>query len=72
MPVGCFENQCVLSMPGRFRYMPYRGPGHHEMQMALRNGQRPRCTISDTSFEIVECPEYGVLVLSAFVHGEAD
>lgn len=70
MPVGCFEEEGFPIGPGRYRYMPYRGPGHHEMQAALRAGGRPRCAFSVSgravSFAVVDCPEYGVLELADF------
>jgi hypothetical protein len=32
MAVGFFEEVKPPSSPGLYRYMPYRGPGHYEMQ----------------------------------------
>lgn len=72
MPVGYFKNEFVPSMPGRYQYEPYRGSGHYEMQTALQSGERPCCTIGETTFEVLDCPEYGILVLSGFVDGEPD
>src|SRR5437763_16613432 len=46
MPVGYFEEERYPMAPRRYRYMPYRGPGHYEMQTARRAGGRPRCTFS--------------------------
>jgi hypothetical protein len=70
MPVGYFEEEGYPAAPGRYRYMPYRGPGHYEMQAALGAGARPRCTFStngrDVSFTVIDCPEYGVLELGEF------
>ena len=31
-PVGYFEERELPRVPGRYRYMPYRGLGHYEMQ----------------------------------------
>jgi hypothetical protein len=42
MPVGVF----VASAPhgaGEYRYEPYRGPGHYEMQERLRQNGSARC-----------------------------
>ncbi len=72
-PVGYFEEERYPVAPGRYRYMPYRGPGHYEMQTAHRAGGRPRCTYSANgravSFAVVDCPEYGVLELAEFDAG---
>lgn len=70
MPVGCFEEESFPAAAGRFRYMPYRGPGHYEMQTALSAGSRPECSYREgnriVSFVVVDCPEYGVLELAGF------
>jgi len=70
MPVGYFEEQRYPTVAGRYRYMPYRGPGHYKMQTARRAGARPRCTFHTdnraVSFVVVDCPEYGVLELAEF------
>lgn len=69
MEVGCFEDEMPRAA-GRFRYMPYRGSGHHEMQMQRRAGNSPRCyyDVDDVrvSFNVCDCPEYGVLELCDF------
>jgi hypothetical protein len=70
MPVGYFEEQRYPMSPGRYRYMPYRGPGHYEMQSARVTGDRPRCSFRDgnriVSFVVLNCPDYGVLELAEF------
>ncbi len=70
MAVGYFEEPEFPSRPGRYRYMPYRGPGHHKMQTARRSGERPKCYYCGTgirvTFLVVDCPEYGVLELTDF------
>lgn len=70
MPVGCFEEDRYPITPGRYRYVPYRGPGHFAMQTARRAGAQPRCTFEAAghvvSFTVVDCPEYGVLELTGF------
>ncbi len=50
LPVGSFDNEYITSVPGRFMYLPYRGPGHYELEMSLQRGQRPRCTIGSAFF----------------------
>jgi hypothetical protein len=68
MPVGCFEQ--MPRSPGRYRYEPYRGPGHYEVQTLRRSGGNPRCYYESgaerVSFTVRDCPEYGVLELYEF------
>lgn len=69
-PVGLFRGGSIPHLPGRYQYEPYRGPGHHEMQTALKSGRRPRCSFvfdgQRTSFEVTECPDYGLIELAHF------
>jgi hypothetical protein len=66
MPVGLFE--AIPRAPGRYGYMPYRGPGHFDMQRKLKTGEPAVCYFLDgeteVSFTITGCPEYGVLEVS--------
>jgi hypothetical protein len=68
--VGFFEEVKPPSSPGLYRYMPYRGPGHYEMQTLRRAGGSPRCYYEldgvRVSFTVRDCPEYGVLELCDF------
>ena|ERR1700722_10405025 len=70
MPVGVFQEEAFPTAPGHYRYMPYRGGGHYEMQKALHAGSRPRCTFRTldrvVSFAVVDCPEPHVLELVEF------
>ena len=70
MPVGFFEEIEMPRAAGRFRYMPYRGPGHYEMQMDRLAGNSPRCHYDTedarVTFSVRDCPEYGVLELCDF------
>jgi hypothetical protein len=70
MPVGFLEEEGHPTAPGRYRYMPYRGVGHYEMQTALKEGSRPRCSLGTSnrgvSFAVSASPEYGVLELVEF------
>jgi hypothetical protein len=70
MPVGYFEEPEPSCMPGLYRYMPYRGAGHYEMQTLRRKGGSPRCYYEAdgvrTWFTVKDCPEYGVLELCDF------
>jgi hypothetical protein len=69
-PVGVFEGTDYPTVPGRYRYDPYRGPGHWRMQTAYREGLRPRCTFRtkerSISFCVENCPENHVLDLADF------
>ena len=70
MPVGYFEEHDFPRAVGRYRYMPFRGPGHYEMQTQRRSGASPRCYYDTddirVSFTVRDCPEYGVLELCDF------
>lgn len=67
--VGYFESPSPRQ-DGHARYMPFRGPGHYELQQALKMGARPRCAYivngTEISFDVLACPEYGVLELANF------
>jgi hypothetical protein len=68
--VGRFEESDYPRTPGRYRYEPFRGPGHYKMQTFLRGGGKPRCYynegINRVYFTVNDCPEYGVLDLRDF------
>jgi len=70
MAVGRFEEPDFPRSPGRYRYEPYRGPGHYEMQTQRRAGGSPRCYYDAqdvrVTFTVRDCPEYGVLELCDF------
>jgi|GEM_PF-1541414 len=71
MPVGYFEGSQSPSTLGLYRYMPYRGPGHYEMQERLRAGDPPpRCSNEydgvRVTFTVKGCTAYGVLELHDF------
>jgi hypothetical protein len=74
MAVGFFGGAEHPSAPGRYKYIPYRGPGHYEVQTRLRSGRKPRCYYDRdgvrVSFVVGECPEYGVLELGDFQSSE--
>jgi hypothetical protein len=42
-PVGVFYGRSYPTAAGRVRYVPYRGPGHMHMALALKRGEKPRC-----------------------------
>lgn len=68
--VGYFVGGNGHRTAGSYRYEPYRGSGHYEMQTLLRAGGTPRCS-NATEDELVRftvggCPRYGVLDLRDF------
>jgi hypothetical protein len=69
--VGYFTEGCSYpSVPGTYRYMPYRSGGHFSMHQELRATGTARCTCAGPegrmTFLVRACPEYGVLVLDDF------
>ncbi len=70
MAVGYFEQHDYPTTDGQYRYTPYRGPGHYEMQRSLERGGEVRCSYNTrgqhVTFAVRECPEYGALVLADF------
>jgi hypothetical protein len=70
MPVGTFKEPDDPRLPGRYKYEPYRGPGHYDMCRRLRAGEKARCYYdcdeARVSFFVNDIPEYGVLELSDF------
>lgn len=71
MPAGIFQCSQYPTDNGRYPYMPYRGPGHLLMGEALKKHGRARCYYEAGNgervyFNVVSCPEYGVLELAGF------
>jgi hypothetical protein len=70
MPVGYFEEPEYPRQSGCYRYVPYRGPGHYQMQSERRERGRARCYfnvgVQQISFAVLDCPDYGVLQLAEF------
>lgn len=70
MPIGYFAGIDGPRSPGCYRYEPYRGSGHYELQTILRAGGSPRCAYQAEdgciAFTVVGCPKYGVLELAGF------
>ncbi len=67
MVVGEFTNG-YPSTVGDFIYMPYRGPGHLQMQEKLRESHEVTCSFKKGTkiftLTIIACPKYGVLTAS--------
>ena len=66
MPVGIFREPVFPDAPGRYRYEPYRGPGHYELGQALRRGERCECT-----YEAVD-PIVRFAVIATQIYGQID
>src|SRR5215472_15292670 len=68
--VGFFRESEMPRASGRFRYEPYRGPVHYDMQTVRRTGGCPRCYYDAgdvrVTFTVRDSPEYGVLELCDF------
>jgi hypothetical protein len=69
-PVGVFETDAAPDAPGRYRYMPYRGPGHYALATALQEGERPYCCCRTPArtiyFRVTGVPAAHVLELDDF------
>jgi hypothetical protein len=69
-PVGYFEEPEFPASGGRYRYMPYRGPGHYRMGIKLSEAGRAQCSYDSGGervlFIVQSCPEYGVLELGEY------
>lgn len=68
--VGYFSQPEFPRAAGRFRYVPFRGPGHYELQKQRQDGKSPKCYF-DTGREIISfvvqnCPAYGEIVIGDF------
>lgn len=56
MVVGIFtEATGIPIVPGKYQYMPYRGPGHYDLMIALKSGKSQVCVFDFRSkqFRIV-------------------
>lgn len=70
MPVGYFEESEYPRRSGQYRYMPYRGLGHYQMQSERHEHGNVRCYFDvgseRISFAVLDCPENGLLELTDF------
>jgi hypothetical protein len=68
--VGVFKDGIAPTAEGNYAYVPYRGLGHHNMQVQLKQTGAARCAYvannKRISFTVRACPQYGVLELAAF------
>jgi len=77
MPVGYFTDSVAYpGAPGPYKYMPYRDPGHYNLQAELRRSGSARCTYvgpeGRVSIIVRGCPEYRVRSLTAFPVAKPD
>jgi len=68
MVVGQFSDGSYPDRDGAVRYVPFRGPGHFELQAALKSDRKADCYFKrdeeKVAFTVVACPRYGVLEIS--------
>jgi hypothetical protein len=73
--VGDLLGPCPPSVEGEYTYMPYRGPGHHNLMTQLGTSRTPRCHFlkdgKRVEFSVVAHIEYGRLRLAGFVESLA-
>jgi len=69
-PVGYFTDEALPASPGRYHYMPYRGPGHYRLGVVLRSSGPQRCHyLADgkkMEFTVATWVSYGLLELTDF------
>jgi hypothetical protein len=70
LPAGRFEGPEYPRSPGRYRYEPYRGPGHYLMHIRRKAEGAARCDYDFDAlrmfFTVKDSPEHGVLALLDF------
>lgn len=73
-PVGYFTSDTLPSAPGRYQYIPYRGPGHYKLGVALGSAGPQLCYDvvegKKRQFKVLGLISYGVLELSDFEFAE--
>jgi len=69
-PVGYFLEDLLPAAPGRYKYIPYRGPGHYNLGQAVSARGPQRCHYlvngQPRKFTVVSFVSYGLLDLSDF------
>lgn len=75
MAVGLLQR--APAAPGRYRYIAYRGPGHYDMQTALKADGIARCHCLGADgrrveFDVVECSAAGELSIKTIVVAPVD
>ena len=66
-PVGYWTSNMKPIVAGEYGYVPFRGVGHLQLQLTLKEGRTARVTCnyggSDTEIDVVACPRYGVVTI---------
>lgn len=70
-PVGYFETNEYPTKDGDYQYMAFRGYGHYEMQMKLKESGKARCYFEvgekKVGFDVVKSNK-GFLTLTNFIY----
>lgn len=70
LPAGYLSGEALPQGTGNFRYVPYRGPGHHNLGQALKLHGPQRCHYlasgEERHFTVVKWISYGLLELAGF------
>jgi hypothetical protein len=68
MVVGTFETDQYPKQDGDYKYIPYRGTGHLELQNRLKNNGTAQCKYKMNSrvmtFDVIACPQYGIVTIA--------
>ena len=68
--VGYFREEELPTIPGHYRYVPYRGPGHYKLGVALGSLGPQRCHYLTAGerrdFTVRSVVAYGLLDLADF------
>jgi len=63
--VGQFSSGTYPEKDGDVGYEPFRGPGHFQMQTALKETGSAKCYFKlgeqKVLFCVIECPKYGIM-----------
>jgi hypothetical protein len=74
-PVGYFVAETLPYTPGQYQYMPYRGPGHYKLGIALQSAGPQQCYYivegKKRQFKVLGWDSYGLLNLSDFEQSES-
>ena len=66
--VGQFSTGVYPSQDGEVHYQPFRGPGHMQLQTALKAAGAVACYFKRQDqkvvFRVLGCPRYGVLSIA--------
>ena len=57
--IGTIER--IPDEDGSYKYQPFRGIGHYEMETQLESGMSAKCYVRTSKFIVKNIPEYGVI-----------